>query len=225
MVLALTVSLGGLYLFAHWLQERRSLDEIALTRMTEPPAVVPLDPPAPERAAQSAHVDLGASPLPATGLQRCDVGGKTTYTDQACPSGAHVQVMKHPLEALSSLDGSGRSITLYRCKGAGTFWSREHCQHRGAVVDRLYTVPADLPLSQQVVFAQQRQNDLSAPALEAPVAASAPDRISKAQRCESLSQYIANLDAYTRQPLLPAEQDRVRQDRQAARDQQFRLRC
>lgn len=224
LLLALTISLGSLYLFAYWLQERQSLDKTA-SSLAEPPTVLRSHPIKSERDAQQAKAGSGIPRLPATGLQRCDVGGKTTYTDQGCPSDAHVQVMEYPREALSSLDGSGRSITLYLCKGVGTFWSREHCQHRGTVVQRLYTVPAHLSLEQQVNFARQRQNDLSAPSDSAPVIATATASNDKAQQCGALNQYIAQLDAYARQPLFPAEQDRVRQDRQAARDQQFRLSC
>jgi hypothetical protein len=145
-----------------------------------------------------------------------------TYTDKACPDGSKVR----GVDVSDPLNAGGESITLYRCKGAGQFWSRVHCQHRGAFVVRAYTVPADIALADQIAFASNRMADLTpppAPQGGAISVAAAPD--DKAWRCKRLKEQVAALDAYARQPLHPGEQDRVRFERRDATDQQFRLRC
>ena len=162
---------------------------------------------------------VAASPA---GPQRCDHTGQVTYTDQACPGGSKAR----GVDVSDPLNAGGESITLYRCKGAGLFWSRVHCQHRGAYVVRAYTVPADIALADQIAFALNRMADLTpppAPQGGATLAVGPPD--DKAWRCKRLKDEIAALDAYARQPLHPGEQDRVRFERKNARDQQFRLRC
>lgn len=45
------------------------------------------------------------------------------------------------------------------------------------------------------------------------------------QACDALSRKIERLDALARQPQSGHTQDRIRADRQSARDEQFRLRC
>jgi hypothetical protein len=180
--------------------------------------------PAPQAPAE-AVAPPPADPVPAaqaTGVQRCERQGQVLYTDQPCAAGQTAKAV----DTSDPLWAGGESITLYRCKGAGQFWSRVHCQHRGAFVTRAYTVPARLPLSDQIAVAQNRMADLQPPA-PAPVAvgivAQAPDN--KAWRCKRLAAEVAALDAYARHPLSAGEQDRLRHERKKARDQQFRLRC
>lgn len=201
-----------------------------------PKTPVPAPSPLPLRAtaemppARPASLAAAAVPTPDTSNaarppaspQRCDHTGQVLYTDQACPGGS----TSRGVDVSDPLNAGGESITLYRCKGAGLFWSRVHCQHRGAYVVRAYTVPADLPLADQIAFARHRMADLTpppAPQGGATVAARAPD--DKAWRCRRLKEEIAALDAYARQPLPPGEQDRVRFERRTATDQHFRLRC
>jgi hypothetical protein len=171
--------------------------------------------------ASTAVPAASAAPSPA-GPQRCDHTGQVLYTDQACPGGSKAR----GVDISDPLNAGGESITLYRCKGAGQFWSRVHCQHRGAYVVRAYTVPADMSLADQIAFAQNRMADLTPPPVPSggvALAARAPD--DKAWRCKRLKEEIAALDAYARHPLPPGEQDRVRFERKNVRDQQFRLRC
>ncbi|HEX5804715.1 MAG TPA: hypothetical protein VFY31_00035 [Macromonas sp.] len=46
---------------------------------------------------------------------------------------------------------------IYRCKayGGGTFWSREHCRERDALVDRIASVPGGMGFERQVKLAEQ----------------------------------------------------------------------
>ncbi|MGS5089752.1 hypothetical protein ACVC7V_24980 [Hydrogenophaga sp. A37] len=171
--------------------------------------------------ASTAVPTASATPSPA-GPQRCDHTGQVLYTDQACP----VESKSRGVDVSDPLSTGGKSITLYRCKGAGQFWSRVHCQHRGAYVVRAYTVPADVSLADQIAFADNRMAELTPPPIPqggVTPAARVPD--DKAWRCKRLKEEIAALDAYARHPLPPGEQDRVRFERKNARDQQFRLHC
>ncbi|XAH23642.1 hypothetical protein AAFF27_00175 [Xylophilus sp. GW821-FHT01B05] len=56
-----------------------------------------------------------------------------------------------------------------------------------------------------------------------PAVAEAPD--ATAQQCQRLAQRVVQLDAQARRPQDPQYQDWLRTERQAARDQQFRLQC
>lgn len=173
-------------------------------------------------AAVAPTPDTTNTTMPPAGPQRCDHTGQVSYTDQACPGGSKAR----GVDVSDPLNAGGESITLYRCKGAGQFWSRVHCQHRGAFVVRAYTVPAGVSLADQIAFARNRMAELTPPPVPqggVTPAARAPD--DKAWRCKRLKEEIAALDAYARHPLPPGEQDRVRFERKNARDQQFRLRC
>lgn len=46
---------------------------------------------------------------------------------------------------------------IYRCKAysGGTFWSREHCRERDALVDRIASVPGGMAFERQVKLAEQ----------------------------------------------------------------------
>jgi hypothetical protein len=193
---------------------------------TAPVAVAAPDPVTPVSPAPSvAEVAQPAEPVqtPASGPQRCESQGKVLYTDQPCAADQTARAV----DVSDPLWAGGESITLYRCKGAGQFWSRVHCQHRGAYVTRAYTVPARLPLSDQISFAQNRMADLRPPPTPAPAVAGAVAQApnDKAWRCKRLAAEVAALDDYARHPLSVGEQDRVRAERRRARDQQFRLRC
>jgi hypothetical protein len=171
------------------------------------------------------------APAPAdttSGVHRCEKGGQVSYTDGPCPAGMRGSAV-NVAEALS-VEGA-RGATLYRCKGAGQFWSIVHCQHRGAEIVSMHTVPADLPLAEQIVFARNRQA-LSRPAATVAkrageVGPPAPLNAAgnKARHCKHLDELIAALDDYARQPLQAHEQDAIRRDRKKARDEQFSLRC
>jgi len=217
--LLLTALVFGAYAVFNW----PGSPKVAVNAPPPPAATVekaPVTPALPAVASTPAPA-VSDTPSPAS-PQRCDRSGQVTYTDQACPDGSKAR----GVDVSDPLNAGGKSITLYRCKGAGQFWSRVHCQHRGAFVVRAYTVPADIALADQIAFAGNRMADLTpppAPQGGATSAAGAPDV--KAWRCKRLEEQVAALDAYARQPLHPGEQDRVRFERRDATDQQFRLRC
>lgn len=160
-------------------------------------------------------------------LQRCEQPQQVHYTDQPCPEGAIARPVTLPLPPLRlGVDG----VTLYRCKGAGVFWSPVHCQHRGASVLSAHTVPARQALDAQVAFVRQQ----SARPAPLPVPATEPVRPTvvlnnpsqtAAVTCLALGDYLAALDAWGRQRLPPLEVDDLRHERQQVRDERMRLRC
>lgn len=207
----------GLFAVAQWLWQRAS----QTSRAEQAAAMAPIPLPTPAKLPEPA-------PEPA-GVRRCaNAVGEVTYTDLACPKGTR-ESRVNTAEALK-VDGDPGGATLYRCKGAGQFWSIVHCQHRGAFVVSTHTVPANLSLADQIVFAQHRQAPVrTARPATGSVDVGPPAPLNAAQQkvrdCKRLDEQVAALDAYTRHALSPGEQDRVRGERQGYRDQQFRLRC
>jgi hypothetical protein len=214
--LILAAMVIGLFAVGQWLWVRSHQASRAEREAARPPIPLPVpvkvpEPPAPE------------------GVRRCaNAVGEVTYTDTACPKGTR-ETRVNTTDALKVDDDPG-SVTLYRCKGAGQFWSLVHCQHRGGFVVSTHTVPANLSLADQITFAQNREA-LTRPGRPTPPVAQVgpPAPLNavqqKAQDCKRLDEQVAALDAYTRHALSPGEQDRVRGERQGYRDQQFRLRC
>ena len=206
----------GLFAVSQWLWVRVHQASRAEREAARPPIPLPVpvklpEPPAPE------------------GVRRCaNAVGEVTYTDHPCPKGTR-ESRVNTTEALKVDDDPG-SATLYRCKGAGQFWSIVHCQHRGAFVVSTHTVPANLSLADQIAFAQNREAS-TRPGRPAPQVAQVGPPVPlnaaqlKTQDCQRLEQQVAVLDDYARHALSADEQDRVRGERKGYRDQQFRLRC
>jgi hypothetical protein len=221
----------GLYVLVNWPWSRPPV------AAAEPAAAsVPAAPAAPS-VVPKPTVTAAAGPAPAaepppaeplSAVHRCENASQVTYTDGPCPAG----MRGHPVDTTTALNVEGaQGTTLYRCRGAGRFWSVVHCQHRGAEIVSMHTVPANLSLAEQIVFARNRE------ALARPTKGVAPRPTGvgpvappnaaqkKAEDCRRLDNLVAVLDDYARQPLPPREQDSVRRDRKKARDEQFRLRC
>ena len=206
----------GLFAVGQWLWVRSQQASRAEREAARPPIPLPVPAKVPEPPAQE-------------GVRRCaNAVGEVTYTDTACPKGTR-ESMVNTTEALKVDDDPG-SVTLYRCKGAGQFWSLVHCQHRGGFVVSTHTVPANLSLADQISLAQNREAPVRPGRPAARVAEVGPPAPlnavqQKAQDCKRLDEQVAALDAYARHALSPDEQDRVRGERKGYRDQQFRLRC
>lgn len=206
----------GLFAAGQWAWVRVHQASRAEREAARPPVPLPVPAKLPE-------------PTVPEGVRRCaNAVGEVTYTDQACPKGTRESLV-NTTEALKVEDDPG-SVTLYRCKGAGQFWSIVHCQHRGGFVVSTHTVPANLSLADQINFAQNREA-LARPgrAESRAVNVGPPAPLNAAQRkaldCKRLDEQVAALDSYARHALSAGEQDRVRGERQGYRDRQFRLRC
>lgn len=187
-------------------------------RARAPATTMPTSPPVTQALAPVAS---------AARLHRCEKSQQVLYTDQPCPPDAVARPVTLPAPPPRlGVDGA----TLYRCKGAGAFWSAVHCQHRGARVLSTHTVPARQPLEVQIAFVHQ-QSVRPAPR---PVPATEPVRplvtlknptLTVAVTCQALGEYLADLDAWGRQRLPPLEVDDLRHERQQVRDERTRLRC
>lgn len=236
MGLGIAIVVLGLYMLFNWPGGRSAASGDAPVAAAPGPApaaapaatVPPADSAAPAPApvvAPAFPAPAGANPDAAAVVHRCEKTGEVTYTDGPCPAG----MRGAPVDTRAALSVEGqRGTTLFLCRGAGRFWSVVHCQHRGAEVVSTYTVPADLPLAEQILFARNREA-LSRPPRATAVAAGPPAppgaAALKAAECRQLDEQIEVLDAYTRQPLSGGEQDRVARQRRDLRDLQFRLRC
>ena len=220
--LLLAVVVVGLFAVGPWLWRAGSAPARLEAPVVSPPAPVPTPVAATASAEKQTDGALPETPV----VRRCtNASGDITYSDEPCPDGAK-EIRVATDDALKVAGAPGAS-TLYRCKGAGLFWSMVHCQHRGAQVVGMHTVPANMALADQILLVQGRQASNRPARRVADAAPAEPLNAArmKAQDCKRLDQRIAALDAYARHALSAGEQDRVRGERQGYRDQQFRLRC
>ncbi|MBK6005591.1 hypothetical protein JJB11_05755 [Ramlibacter ginsenosidimutans] len=129
-----------------------------------------------------------------------------------------------PAEAARPLTGG----TIYLCRGysGGSFWASDHCNQHKPLIERIASVPAGLPFEQQVALAEQQHQAMAAPATGVTTTVvSAPAGLPDPALCTSLDARVNQLDAMARQPQSGSMQDWNRQERQKARDEQFRLHC
>ncbi len=152
-----------------------------------------------------------------------------TYSSKPCAGGRQVDTSP---AVIDHADGGGRtSTTLYLCEGygGGQFWTRDHCRRRNAHIERMETVPADLPFEQQVQMAQaQRDRAATKPdphVIPSPVLPDAAVGNSRQAQCETLEARIKHLDRLGLVGGGPSQMDWIAHERKEARDRQFRLRC
>lgn len=121
--------------------------------------------------------------------------------------------------------------TIYLCQsyGGGKFWSSAHCQQNNALIDRMETVPSNMPFEQQVALAQQQADKAAALSAPPPVRQQAPApqfaQPSRKAQCDALDTEVRRWDAMARAPQSAQMQDWITGQRKTARDTQFRLRC
>ncbi len=111
---------------------------------------------------------------------------------------------------------------IYRCKayGGGTFWSREHCRERDALVDRIASVPGGMGFERQVKLAEQgaraTERDVARAstlgrseqqALQSQVRAEARQR----KKCQKLQSELGLQDSRARQGLSAKQRARWQQ--------------
>lgn len=125
-----------------------------------------------------------------------------------------------------------QAATLYLCKGygGGSFWSSVTCSAKQATIERMITVPDDMPFDQQVALGNQVVAD--AQKLQAPPPQ--PTVVNRTQHyvdgrpvseCKALEERIRHLDSMARQPQSGRTQDRIAAEKKDLRDRQFRIRC
>jgi hypothetical protein len=204
----------------------RSFQEASTPALVaSPPAASPASPllRAPDAAPASPSVPQVKA------MKRCTLNGQVSCTDGDCPALARVETVNRMLNSGWTGSTSAGRTTIQRCKARDNryFWSAAPCRQWQAQVDRYATVSAGIPFEQQVHEAEQQRR-----AARPPSSAVAPSSVptaaghgDKAWQCKALDDEIAHLDARARQPLHAWEQDRIRERRKAARDQQFALKC
>jgi len=128
-----------------------------------------------------------------------------------------------------NLDAPGAAqVFLCVSNSGGRFWSAAHCRERGAQIERIESVPADLPWEQQVQIADQqtragyaiqRQNMAQRGGATAGSTGRDPSR------CAHFNQQVAYYDRLARQPQGIPSQAWIAERRKEVRDQQFRSGC
>jgi hypothetical protein len=130
----------------------------------------------------------------------------------------------------SFVPAAAGAATLYLCKAysGGSFWSTATCSTQQATIERMVSVPDDMPFEQQVQLGNQAVADgarLAAPPPAPRAPAPNPARPAAEDECKLLEERIQRLDSMARQPQSAATQDWIADRRQAARSRQFQLRC
>jgi hypothetical protein len=132
-----------------------------------------------------------------------------------------------------ALPFQAHAATVYLCRAysGGMFWSNKHCNQQSASIIRIANVPDGMSWDNQVALAEQQRSEgeaLVAPPRRNPSAQSSTTtnvRVDKRSQCAALDQRINDLDALARQGQSGTSQQSIREQRQTARDQQFRLGC
>ncbi len=119
--------------------------------------------------------------------------------------------------------------TVFLCKSYSgeRFWSSSHCGSQKAVIERMVTVPNDLPWDEQVKRAErvrQQGEALTAAPPPAPPAPPQPRHDPKAE-CKRLAERVDHLDSMARQPQSGATQEWITREKKKTRDRQWALRC
>lgn len=154
-----------------------------------------------------------------------------TYSDAPCP-GAQALDLRPPVQAQAT--PGQRPVFLCR-RSSEHFWSSQSCNHHGASTLHRQNVPSDWPWEQQWQHAQRtwRQAQQRAqeavpaqpPALIQAPPAHGPSPHAPAASCAAADARIRQLDALGRQGGPVSVMERLRRERKALRDWQFRVRC
>lgn len=166
---------------------------------------------------------------------RCVVDGQVIYEGtQDCrewpqmknPGGARPTEI-HANEPLPT----NQIDTIYLCKAysGGMFWSSALCSEQKATLDRSVSVPADIPWARKIALGEaawaQARALVEPPPAQTVTAQQQSGPSGKAEECAGLEATINNFDAQARHPQSGQVQDWIKQQRQQARDRQFRLHC
>jgi hypothetical protein len=166
-------------------------------------------------------VTVASSHVQAQQVYRCG----NQYSSDPCGKGRLVDVSP----PVRNLDAAG-AAQVYLCvsNSGGRFWSSNHCRERGALVERIESVPAGLPWDQQVQIADQqtRQGYAVQREVMAQRGASTPGTTGgDPSRCTYFNQQVEYYDRLGRSPQSGATQSWIAERRKEVRDQQFRARC
>lgn len=124
------------------------------------------------------------------------------------------------------------SLYLCRAYSGGTFWAKAHCNQHNALIERIVSVPDNLPFDQQVNLGEQERHQKSAnnynsvsTVTSTVTTVNSNPAASKIAECKALDVEITQLDAMARQPQSGQAQDQISERKRKARDRQFGLKC
>lgn len=108
-----------------------------------------------------------------------------SYSMTPCEGGRSVNIT--PQGSPAGVRNSGSTTTVYLCEsyGGGLFWSSAHCNTQGALIERITTVPSNIPWDQKVAIAQAQRTAAEAsarPPLSCNSKAQAPHALDSARR-------------------------------------------
>jgi hypothetical protein len=130
------------------------------------------------------------------------------------------------LIALASTSANAASIYLCRSYGGGSFWSSAQCSKSNALMERIVTVPDNMPFEQQVQIGEQTHSEarrLSKSSRNTVVITNSDQHTEN--ECASINARIQQLDSLARLPQSGQTQDRISEERKQLRDRQFRIPC
>lgn len=147
----------------------------------------------------------------------------STYSNESCEGG-------RPLEQQPSRPVD-RSVTkqIYLCKDfqGNLTWESVQCSINGRFMDRIASVPANIPWNEQVEIARQQRDRAHAIAAEqvVPVATRPSGGNVNSGECQALEERVNWLDSLGRIGGGGYTMDWIRDERRKARDRQFRIGC
>ncbi len=162
------------------------------------------------------------APAGAAQVYRCG----NAYSAQPCPGGVAVEASP----PVTDPDGPSTTVlNLCRAPKGALSWSKETCASRGWVIERTARVANNVSWEAQLKAANAQRveaQQLTAvrPARTRPAPSASPGE-SKERTCQALEEKVQQLDRKGRAGSRYYDLERVRHERQLARDQQFRLRC
>ena len=128
---------------------------------------------------------------------------------------------------------------IYRCRayGGGQFWSEQHCQQHGALIERIESVPAGMSFERQVKVAEQgagrsakavsvgRAGRSEQALIEREARARAREQARLQARCARWQAELERQQSYSRQKLTARRQEFIRNKQQALREQREQAGC
>ncbi|WP_284336944.1 hypothetical protein [Comamonas sp. NoAH] len=150
-----------------------------------------------------------------------------SYSDAPCLNGATVEIQP-PVE----VHGNTHNSTVFLCRLAERqFWSAQSCQSHNATMLRSQSVPQSWTWERQWRYAErewrhaEQQTSSQAPLVHRADTSALAQRRRARPDCTVIEQRIRQLDEMGRRGGSASHMERIRSERKAARDQQFRAGC
>lgn len=199
-------------------KEEESQEQQSQLRRAELDARAPINPS--PYAPPALPMPTPQAEVPAASVYRCG----NSYSNVPCSGAKAVNVA--PPVAYSN-NSARKEIYLCKDYSGNLSWESVPCSVNGRFMDRVASVPADIPWDQQVSIARQQRAKAQSIAAEQIVpVAPRPSMNARSSECQSLEWLIRRLDERCRTTACSMrELDEVREERRKARDRQYRINC